>query len=71
MATKEEMVAAVKDHAMRNYENGWDTVVECYTDEEIAEKIGKARTTKGAIRKVAEGVGIYNRYAAEIRATAF
>lgn len=30
------LVEAVKDHALRNYTRGWDVVVECWSDEEIA-----------------------------------
>lgn len=38
-ATAAVMVAAVKAHALKaeNYSAGWDTVAECYTDEEIVE----------------------------------
>lgn len=39
--TTADMVAAVKAHALKeeNYTAGWDTVTECYTDEEIIEVI--------------------------------
>ena len=30
---------AIKLHANANYENGWDTVVECYEDAEIIEEV--------------------------------
>ena len=34
MATMQEMVAAVKAHALAHYnEDGWDSIVECYEDE--------------------------------------
>ena len=39
VATMEEMVAAVKAHATANYEAGWDFIVECYDDGEIAEAL--------------------------------
>lgn len=48
-----ELVAAVKAHAIANYEkDGWDIVVECYSDADIARKIGGARSVKSAIAKV-------------------
>ena len=50
---RREMIAKVRAHATENYSSGWDVVVECYTDEEIAEVIGRARTTIGAIAKFA------------------
>ena len=47
------LVRAVKNHAHANYERGgWDYIVETYTDAELAEAIGSARTVAGAIRKV-------------------
>jgi hypothetical protein len=52
------LVAAVKAHAQEHYQAGWDVVVETMTDEDIAERIGKARTAKGAIAKVAEMVEV-------------
>lgn len=52
------LVTAVKAHAADNYEAGWDVVVETMTDEDIAERIGAARTPKGAIAKVAELVAV-------------
>ena len=46
------LIDAVRKHAVANYNSGgWDVVVECYTDEEIAEVIGRARTVKGALAK--------------------
>jgi hypothetical protein len=48
---RREMIAKVRAHATANYSNGWDVVVECYTDEQIAEVIGRARTTVGALAK--------------------
>jgi hypothetical protein len=69
--TLEEMIAAVKAHARKNYNKGWDVIVECYSDSEIAAEIAAeikgAKTTKGAINKVAKGLNIYNSYADDIR----
>jgi len=70
--TKDELVKAVKAHAIDNYETGgWDYLVECYSDAEVAELIGGARTVKGAIKKVAEVMGIKSDYREDIQATAW
>jgi hypothetical protein len=55
-----ELIKAVKDHAEAHYEDGgWDVVVECWDDQQIADCIKGARSAKGAIRKVAQIVGVY------------
>jgi len=65
----QQLIQAVKDHALKHYnEGGWDYIVECYSDEDIAREIGKARTPKGAIRKVAEWAKLHGDQRAEIRA---
>jgi hypothetical protein len=66
-----KLVAAVKAHANANYEKGWDVVVECYTDEELAKEIGKATTEAGAIRKVGQFVGLYNERKREVESFIF
>lgn len=56
----EALIAGVRAHAIAHYtEGGWDVVVECWDDDDIAETIGKARTLKGAIAKMADIVDIY------------
>jgi hypothetical protein len=48
-----ELVKAVKDHATLNYhKDGWDYVVECYEDEEIADEIRGAREPREAIQMI-------------------
>lgn len=55
-----ELVEAVKAHANEHYEDGgWDVIVECWSDEEIAEAVKGTKTTAGAIRKMRSVVGIY------------
>ena len=63
---EQAIIDAVKAHAKANYDKGWDTVVECYDDADIARTCKGARTAKGAIKKMAEDVRIYNEYAADI-----
>ena len=48
-----KIVEAVRAHALENYnKNGWDVVVESYTDEEIKSLIGNCWTVSGAIKKM-------------------
>jgi hypothetical protein len=65
--TTQEMIEAVKEMAMANYNKGYgyQQIVECYTDEEIAETLAEAkvRTVGGAVRffkKLAKDVGGYH-----------
>ena len=52
-AALESLIAEVRRYAEARYEtDGWDTVVECYSDADIAAIIKSARTVSGAIRKV-------------------
>lgn len=54
-----EMVAAVRRHAEANYEKGgWDFLVECWSDEEIAEVIGETKSEKEAVRRCKRIVGV-------------
>lgn len=70
--SKSNLVEAVKEFAIRHYsEDGWDIIVECYSDNEIKNIIGKARTEQGAIKKVREANSAYSAYRDEIRSTAF
>lgn len=48
----DQLVKALRDHALANYATGgWDIVVECWTDEEIAAQLRfvGATTVKDAI----------------------
>ncbi len=46
-----DLIKAVREHAKANYESdGWDILVECYSDDDIRDIIGGAKTIKGAIR---------------------
>jgi hypothetical protein len=47
-----ELINAVRSYATDNYNrDGWDVLVECWSDEDIARNIGSAKTAKGAIDK--------------------
>ena len=67
-----DFTAAVKQHALANYEkDGWDYVVECYDDAEITDIIKTARTAAGAIKMVRAHVKPRADYRADIQAEAF
>ena len=69
---REQLVAAVRQHAVAHYdEGGWDFVVEAWDDAKIVREIGEAFTPAGAIRKVAQVVRIQADVRADIMATAF
>lgn len=67
-----ELVEIVKAHALSHYEDGgWDVIVECWSDREIAEEIGRARTAKGALAKIRPYIEIYDERQADGRNSAF
>ena len=69
-----DMVEAVKRHADDNYESdGWDYVVECYSDAEIAEVIehAGAQDCAEAIDVLHCEVKTRDDYRKEIQATAW
>lgn len=54
-----ELIPAVREHAIANYnEGGWDYVVECLEDSDIAELIGDNITVAGAIASVEEHIDL-------------
>ena len=70
MATLQDMIDAVRLHAQLNYEkDGWDYVVECWSDAEISEEISGCKTEKGAIRKIKSIVSPLAEYRDDIAAT--
>ena len=58
--TKNELVAAVRAHAVRHYDEGWDVVVESWSDEEILEVIQWASYARGAINLMGTKVKRHN-----------
>jgi hypothetical protein len=65
------LVNEIREHAHAHYSEGWDEVIECWTDGDIAEAIGRARTFQGALKKVWKIVKLRNGHRREIEATAF
>ena len=67
-----KFVQEVKDHALQHYEeDGWDIIVECYSDDEIADIIQGCSTEEEAIRAVLDDVTPYYQRQQEVRAEAF
>jgi hypothetical protein len=55
----QKMIEAVKRHAVENYEtDGWDFVVECWSDEDILDRIEGAESAEEAIRLVGEDIEV-------------
>ena len=52
------LIAAVREHSMKHYREGWDVVVECYEDEDILSIIGNAATVTEALKRMAQNVAI-------------
>lgn len=50
--TTTRLVQAVYDHALANYESGWDMVVETMGEVEIAKIIAGCRSANGAIKRL-------------------
>lgn len=74
IATMEQMVAAVKAHALANYgKDGWDSIVECYDDADIQAELEDhhVHTVDEAIQVVGEGCKVWADYGDDIRAEAF
>jgi hypothetical protein len=55
-----DLVKEVREYAEANYEKGgWDYIVECWSDEDIAEAIVGAKSKLGAIRKLSRIVKVF------------
>ena len=67
-----KFVQAVKDFALAHYDqDGWDIVIECYSDDELVEIIGIVRSEKAAIVRVKADVRRHAEYRNEVRSTEF
>lgn len=66
--TTAELVEAVRAHATAKYNTGgWDILVECWSDAEIVECIGTAKTAAGAIAKCARSLKPHAEYRREVQ----
>lgn len=69
---QQALVNVVKAHARANYEmDGWDYIVEAFSDEEILEVIGGAKTSLGAIRAVGKTAKLLNSQREDVQGEIF
>lgn len=67
-----DFVKAVKDHAIVNYnKDGWDYVVECWSDAEITEEIKGCKSEREAIARMHKIVKAQDDYRSDIQGSAF
>jgi len=67
----EQMIAAVRAHAIQQYtEGGWDYVVESWTDADIAEEIFDCQSVAEAIDIVGQTVQVLDDHRREIHSLA-
>lgn len=70
--TLDALVEAVKAHALAHYEEGgWDVVVECWDDAQIAEHVKGTRTVTGAVGRFEGVVSVWADRQADARNSAF
>lgn len=70
--TMQEMIQAVKTYAREHYnEGGWDSIVECYDDSDIAREIKGCTTCAEAIEAVGHGCEVWDDRRRDIQAEAF
>jgi hypothetical protein len=68
----DDLIRAVRDHAVAHYnDGGWDFLVECWSDADIRDAIGSARTVAGAIRNAKRAVGGLDERRREVRSEIF
>ena len=66
------MIKAVKQYAMEHYEEeGWDYIVECYSDEDILDIIKDSATEADAIEAVRQDIAPRAQMRDEVRAEIF
>ena len=65
-------VKQVREHALQNYnQDGWDFLVECWEDSDIAEYVGDTQDLEEAINRCRRVVMALDEQRREIRATAW
>ena len=60
------LLCDVDDHAMKNYNKGWDIWIETMNNEEKLKVLGGAKTLKGGIRKAWNNIKHYVEYRNEV-----
>jgi hypothetical protein len=63
----DKLIDAVIAHAEANYgKGGWDSIVECWTRDEIAREIGTCVSERGAIQKMGRFAKSFGERRAEV-----
>ena len=66
------LIAKIREHALRNYnQDGWDYLVECYSDNDIILLVAECESYEQAIAKLAKLLKIKDDYRSDIQSTAF
>lgn len=60
------LIAEVRAYALEHYNEGWDVLIECWENADIAREIGRARTLKGAIKKIKPGIELREEHRKDI-----
>jgi hypothetical protein len=67
-----DFVKEIKAYALANYtRDGWDIVVECYSDEELQELTFRCTSAEQAIAKIGRTVKAQDDYRKDIQSEAF
>ena len=65
------LVDQVREYANKNYErDGWDFLVECWEDSDVAENIGDADNFETAMRRCRKVTRALDEHRREVRASA-
>lgn len=69
----QEVIEAVKRHALEHYEDGgWDVIVECYSDTDLATRLAGHRTAEAAIESLRScEIDVWSDRQADARNSAF
>ena len=63
-----DLIKRIRDHALIHYnEDGWDILVECWTDNDIIDCVGDARTFEAAIIALSDTLSLLDEYRQEIQ----
>lgn len=68
LALNSALVAKIREHALRNYnQDGWDYLVECYSDNDIILLVAECESYEQAIAKLGRILKAKDEYRNEIR----
>lgn len=57
-----EQVKQIREHALENYELGWDVVVEAYEDKDILELLEKHSTVQATLVALEHDINLNKEY---------